>query len=838
MDYSNEHNHIISTGKNMINIKCLIVKDCLEVKILSTINLKFLDETINKVKLFINENYKDYKLEDNNLLLTYYNKFIPLKEFQEVKLKRKYSNSVIPLETNNSNNTEQMVFNNIYINDNNEHLNKKVKFSDNYLAASNTKYFQTNDILGFNLKLLNINSVDDLIKFIISDKKEVSYNNFKKNDEIKQYIFDRGVKFETYIINIIKDACIKTNLSFIKIVNDDKPLISNYNTYIEETNKAINSNVDIIYQGMIQTIDNSSDNNIKNRFRGFPDLLISTNAFLKLFYNFIDKEQCFEVKLLYNLFSNSIESELNNEIKDHYCDYIVIDIKSSNIALNVDGLTARNTDLLKLYKCQLATYGYIMENNYKKKCLTYILPHSLKLEYTKDKIKYEKTINNPYNNHFCLVKIDIHNKDQEYYNNLDIFYQSYLDCLDNINKDLNNLNKNSLHISFLLDEQINEIKELHKNCKFNEIEDIKKCKRLLNFNLDNINLDKYNIPFVKGNFIDNLIVKKWIARQTKSLSLMRGLNNNDLLALKKLNIFSFIQEKQFLDWYKLVKKKDYNLIESIIIANNQEEIVYCKDKKSKILEFDKILNKKYVCCLDFETIPSKLIGINKDMLFPDFIFEDTSSFENISPLIKDNIDNKGQRVFMIGCSIYENNNKILHHKIDLQYTLDNLENLNENIQKLFINLKTDVLNIVKSIEDTCFTIWSQFEISTMKLINNKIIDFEYDKEISKLFGIEIIDLLKIFNNSDNPIGIKGAFDYSIKSIAYGYLINKLLDENSFWEKDSNIYNGYDAMYYALWYYKNLDDNRFNNIFNNIKKYNIIDCKIMSDIINITTLYCN
>jgi hypothetical protein len=39
-----------------------------------------------------------------------------------------------------------------------------------------------------------------------------------------------------------------------------------------------------------------------------------------------------------------------------------------------------------------------------------------------------------------------------------------------------------------------------------------------------------------------------------------------------------------------------------------------------------------------------------------------------------------------------------------------------------------------------------------------------------LFDIKIVDLMKIFTDV-YPIGINGAYDYSIKSIAYGYNIN-------------------------------------------------------------------
>ncbi len=39
------------------------------------------------------------------------------------------------------------------------------------------------------------------------------------------------------------------------------------------------------------------------------------------------------------------------------------------------------------------------------------------------------------------------------------------------------------------------------------------------------------------------------------------------------------------------------------------------------------------------------------------------------------------------------------------------------------------------------------------------------------------------------------------------------------------------MYHAIWHYlgKSIDENKFENI----KKYNLVDCRIMSNIVNIT-----
>jgi hypothetical protein len=675
------------------------------------------------------------------------------------------------------------MYNKRYIVNSVNSVSKKRKV-DYYLSATTNKYFQNADILGYYLKLYNINTVDDLIKFTIYNNNGIFISTPCIENEINKYIFDKGNQYELLVIEKIKELSKINNLSFEQIVLDSPPVYDKYNSYLDNTKKAINSKVDIIFQGMIQT------KNIQDKFRGFPDLIVSNRAFKQLFFNFVDKNDNCNLKL---------------NLDDCY-EYIVIDIKSSTIMLNIDGLTARNIDIVKIYKSQLAVYGKIMENNFKKKCLTYILPHTLLIEYSVNGIKHNKKIVNSMVDKFCVTCVDIHNKDQEYLDNLKLNYSSFKKCLDNFTDE-------KFTMKFLSDIQIDTLKKSSAQ-ELNSFNGIK-CKKLLPAVEDNTG----HIPFVKGNYIDRLDVKKWIAYQTRSLSLLRGLNSTDLINLQKQGIVSYLQMDKILDWCKVNKKKEYTIIESIVKANNSDTILYCKDKCSKISDFNKILDKKYVCCLDFETIPIKLINANNTNI----------SIENLD-------ENHGQKIFMIGLTIYKVEDKKLIYMLDKQYILEDINSgplsakanqLDIDIYTMFIDLKSDVENYLDDADkrDICFVIWSSFETLVMK-------SSIYIKEMYKenlLFGIEIIDLMKLFTDN-NPIGVKGAFDYSIKSIALGYLNNGLLSEDKFWDKNE-ISNGLDAMFYSLWYY--FDKKKYEDIFENIKKYNIIDCRIMADIINIT-----
>jgi hypothetical protein len=232
---------------------------------------------------------------------------------------------------------------------------------------------------------------------------------------------------------------------------------------------------------------------------------------------------------------NDCKMKLSDIDFDNYGKYIVIDIKCSTIQLNVDGLTCRNQELVKTYKSQLSVYGMILDNNtYNKnktknadkgynRCLTYILPYVLKMEYSMNREKKEINIKNPHNSKYCLVHVDIYDKDKQFYNNLDNYYKKYAECIK------------KKYVRFLPNTQIKILKNLFKNKSFDSYKDY-----ILNDKLLDINLNEKlpMVPIVKGSFIDNIEIKKWITKQTRCLSQVRGLNNSDLINLN--NVLSII----------------------------------------------------------------------------------------------------------------------------------------------------------------------------------------------------------------------------------------------------------------------------------------------------------
>ena len=80
--------------------------------------------------------------------------------------------------------------------------NKKRKL-DEYLSATTTKYFTTDDSLGYMLKLLKINNIEDLINFIC--KGTINDSDSEPIDHVKKFILQRGCDYEKHVIENILD---------------------------------------------------------------------------------------------------------------------------------------------------------------------------------------------------------------------------------------------------------------------------------------------------------------------------------------------------------------------------------------------------------------------------------------------------------------------------------------------------------------------------------------------------------------------------------------------------------------------------------------------------------
>jgi hypothetical protein len=203
---------------------------------------------------------------------------------------------------------------------------------------------------------------DPLIDYLnfYGDKSLLAKPSFEECD-FSKFIMDMGNKYETIVVDKLIEKCISLGLSYTSIER-----AKGYH----QTKDAISKNTDIIFQAQVKDWNRN--------IAGYPDIIVTKRAFLKLF----------------NLTSQPAIYELS-KIKDK--DYIVIDVKYSSIDVN-DGFIDEKTKYHRFIRAQIAMYTNIA----KFKCgVGFIISKDLETietpvaTYTNDKClieDYEKAI--------------------------------------------------------------------------------------------------------------------------------------------------------------------------------------------------------------------------------------------------------------------------------------------------------------------------------------------------------------------------------------------------------------------------------------------------------------
>ena len=224
---------------------------------------------------------------------------------------------------------------------------------------------------------------------------------------------------------------------------------------------------------------------------------------------------------------------------------------------------------------------------------------------------------------------------------------------------------------------------------------------------------------------------------------------------------------------------------------------------------------------------------NKDIIKPDYIkferdkwhscnndmvefyldFETLSS--NLDSNINSNINDDNRYIFMIGIGYIKNNNWVFNSFI--------MENKSyESEEKMFNEFMFYINQILFNENKTKCKLyhWSYAEVGSY--LNYK---FRHNVKINDSH-INFYDLNKVFVNE--PITIKGALDFSLKTIAKALKENNLIE--SFWDTESKCSNGLNAMIMANNLYLLKKDNIINdNVMKEIIHYNEIDCKVLWEI---------
>lgn len=465
------------------------------------------------------------------------------------------------------------------------------------------------------------------------------------------------------------------------------------------------------------------------------------------------------------------KKEINDEKIENIYDfssfkykYCVIDIKWSQLHFNADGLTLRNTANVKPFKTQIILYNIALGEAFNR---------IYSNEGLKDNIKYPN---------YCyllgkswILERTVNKKKEISFSNNPFDKLGIVDISDNDNKYI---------------ETINDILEWYR-------------KLNLHGHKWSVNppSNKYLYPNM-SNTLDGLYHKLKMEIANKFFEITNiwqcGVNHRE--NAMNQNFFSWKHKDVDAKLLGINGKYTQNLVDKILQVNRGEykDIIYPKKFKNNDgnWKFTKI--KLYI---DIETIP----GI---------FFNDEKNDE------KNNEREFRDIIFMIGLGIRQND----EYKVE-KFILEDLtiEKRKEMMNKFLQRLK-DFTSTPhgKDINKVPLFHYGHYD----KNIYNKTCDFLNIKYSSAKEGFKFIDLNKILKQES--FVIKGALNYSLKSIIKAMNINGLTDLDYSNENDLNIKitRGEDCMYQA-WKYYTKDRNE--NIMKLIDLYNDIDCKGLDEL---------
>jgi hypothetical protein len=171
-------------------------------------------------------------------------------------------------------------------------------------------------------------------------------------------------------------------------------------------------------------------------------------------------------------------------------------------------------------------------------------------------------------------------------------------------------------------------------------------------------------------------------------------------------------------------------------------------------------------------------------------------------------------IFMIGVGYQEND--LWQYKVFITDSLSH-EDEDINFKKFITFIESKYLEYNREHVPKLYH-WTQAELTNIKSFQNR---HSYTNIIPQYFSW--IDMYKVF--TEEPIVVKGALNFKLKTIGKALYNNALIDVN--W-KNNGVADGLDAMILALDYYIDKVNNK--NIIDSIVEYNEIDCKIIWSIV--------
>ena len=630
-------------------------------------------------------------------------------------------------------------------------------------------------------KLFNYFLDDPLLDYLNKYALEMGFKEEECPEDVK-ILMNKGCFFEKKVIEEISKIIPVIEVKN-KSDNNNVNNVNNINEWVEgsiETFHLMKQGHPIIAQGFLV--------NHLNKTKGRPDILIRSDYINLLKPDLLDLETV------------NIPSKFGNW---HYC---VIDIKMSNLLLTSNGKYITNNKIYKAYKAQVLVYNT---------ALSHLQDYFPSQSYLLGRSSHN--YNNSLYFNDCLSSISSvdfkeNDKDKEFIKKLEkaIEWHNILQTLPIVSRNDN-----------LMDTSDDDNLNLKTQSKWNwdEIEVL--LPEYFQFNLRPNMKNKYDYQWKDA--------KKEIARDREELTLLW---NCGIAKRNKALLMGITDFKGYMNYCKKNKGYQNTVLGSILEINSPDvdnlilpeaidedylDFIPPRDRPFIVLDFETTNNLND----EFENLPEK--GGN-DFTFLIGLTIAIPINKNQNPNPNDENDNLEYEYryfpFMINQLNHDDELIILKNMlnvlIDFKKYLCSSDDLKENKNKN-INLNNSLI----------LNHWSQAEPIFFEKMCERQFEFLDEKYHQIIADIQFNDILTIFKNQ--PITIKGAFDFGLKSIANAMYNNGMI--KTIWKNDLN---GFSVMIKINEYNKEAENLDLNlKDFQEVKDiiiYNMVDCQVLAEII--------
>jgi hypothetical protein len=655
---------------------------------------------------------------------------------------------------------------------------------------------------------------------IDTDSDKINNNNLIKDTSHLEVLFDGGNRFEEKVFEELKklyddDFQIVFDQDDYQVFKKERDMNGFIRTKYNETIKLMKKGTPFIAQAVMI--------NDSNMTYGVADILIRSDYMSDIFGIFYD--------------DGKLEAPAPKIGLEKY-HYRVIDCKWTTLTLNVDGYTVRNSGFIPAYKGQLAIYnacldqmqGYIPDS-------AYIMGKAWK-----------------------IGKQDILKEEERKYKGFSAYDR--LGVVNYVNKDKNYVTKTKEAIQW-----VQRVMTEGREWRYG--------------------LNKPSIPELYPNMNKNhdqsfISVKKELAERYGEITQAWYVGPKHRANANKYGITDIRDPRISLEKLGIKSEKRGHVIKQILNINKSNQTKYLvKPKRIKTNDMNWQEDHIMDYYVDFETMNYNLFVDPKYMNTDNSFFDDSVTFMiGIGFLHEPEVDS----MKIIEALEMDKSRCDAFHKIDdkkykkvgkwefVCFYITDLQVCNElELYRLFFQFMIVRNCIIKKLygyedessenESRVFH-WTSAELQFMDRAVKRMRSNQYDNDLAEMFNIdnntkeikkiksELKNLIKTFENTviwvdlctemrKEPVVVKGCYKYALKNFANAMQKNGLILTN--WD-NGKMSNGFTAMIEAIKIYRNgrnlAEQGKFkesivnidNNDFNEIVKYNEVDCRVMWEII--------